>query len=100
MCQPEEIRKHGKRSYLEHQDDQGSLRELTQYTYLYQHDNGFSFMFENLEPEKNLLVRMILTVENLADAEGSISKPGEIEWRVTLKPGDVAVRELWIVDIT
>jgi hypothetical protein len=57
-------------------------------------------MFENLEPEKNLLVRMVLTVENLADAEGSTSKPGEIEWRVTLKPGDVAVRELWIVDIT
>jgi len=34
-----------------------------------QHDNGFAFLFENLESQKKLLIKMNLTIENLADSE-------------------------------
>ena len=37
--------------------------------YILQHDNGFTFMYENNEPEKQLLIKKILTVENLIDPE-------------------------------
>jgi hypothetical protein len=92
LCTPDEIRKLGKRSQLESSE----TPLIEQYTYFLQHDNGFAFLFENLDSQSVLMIKMVLTVENLVDAQG-----GEAgEWRVTLRPGEVAVRELWIEDVT
>ena len=34
-----------------------------------QHDNGFAFLFENLEKLKKLLIKLNLAIENLVDSE-------------------------------
>jgi hypothetical protein len=40
---------------------------MQQFTYILQHDNGFAFMFENLEYQNILLIKMTINVENLID---------------------------------
>lgn len=90
VCTPEEVRLNGKRSQIEYLGDHGETIELNQFTYILQHDNGFAFMFENKEAGKKLLIKMTLTVENLADSQGSIKRVGDesqVEWRLQISPG-------------
>lgn len=68
-----------------------------------QHDNGFAFLFENLEKQKKLLIKLNFTIENLVDSEShkeGEAIPDNLEWRVTLEPGQIKVKELKIADIT
>jgi hypothetical protein len=67
-CAPEDIKKTGKKSQIEQTLDEGSKVARDQYSYIMQHDNGFSFLFENLETDLVLLVKMSMTVENLYDS--------------------------------
>lgn len=102
LCNPEEIRKMGKKSQIEEITSKGERIDRNQFTYIMQHDNGFAFLFENLEKHKKLLIKLNLTIENLIDPEiqqeGAISD--SLEWRVTLEPGKFKVKELKIADIT
>ena len=102
LCTPEEIRKMGKKSQIEEITSKGERIDRNQFTYIMQHDNGFAFLFENLENYKKLLIKLNFTIENLIDSEaqqeGVISDT--LEWRVTLEPGQFKVKELKIADIT
>jgi len=98
LCDPDEMRRSAKRSQIEELNDRGETVERHQYTYIMQHDNGFAFMFENLEKDRILLIKMVMNVENLVDQSPKEvgKKPDVIEWRVRLNPGQFEVRELQI----
>ena len=73
-----------------------------QYTFIYTHDNGFAFLFENLEKDRSLLIKMNLTIENLFDSSKPQPEaiPDSLEWRMRVEPGKFELRELSIGDIT
>jgi hypothetical protein len=84
LCTAEEIRKHGKRSQIEEMTTSGGQTiERMQFTYIMQHDNGFAFLFENLESQKKLLIKLNFTIENLVDSESQTEQtPEALEWRI------------------
>jgi hypothetical protein len=48
-----------------------------------QHDNGFAFLFENLESQKKLLIKLNFTIENLIDSDSQTDiVPENLEWRI------------------
>ncbi len=61
----------------------GQTIERMQFTYIMQHDNGFAFLFENLESQKKLLIKLNFTIENLVDSESQTEQtPEALEWRI------------------
>lgn len=94
------MRKSGKRSQIEELNEKGEATEMEQFTYILQHDNGFAFMFENQEPSRVLLIKMLMTVENLIENPSSVeNKDGTIEWRLKLEPGQHSTKDLVIQDV-
>lgn len=54
-------------------------------------------MFENQESSRVLLIKMIMTVENLIENPATAeNKSGTIEWRLKLEPGQHSTKDLVI----